>query len=218
MMTISIVLADDHPVVRRGMRSLLESESDFSVAAEAGDGLETVRLVERLQPDVLVLDLMMPALSGLEILRILRDRAPQTRAVVLSMYSSKAFIVEALKNGATGYVLKGGPEDDLVHAVREVAAGRRFLSPPVTEIAINAYVEQAKAGPFDPHETLTAREREVLQLAVEGRTSAEIAELLHISPRTVENHRASVMRKLGIENQVGLVRHALRHGLIPLEE
>jgi two-component system response regulator NreC len=217
-MTISIVLADDHPVVRRGMRTLLETQADFAVVGEAGDGLETVRLVERLRPNVLVLDLMMPGLSGLEILRTLQQRSPSTRAVVLSMHSSNAFIAEALKNGATAYVLKGSSEEDLVRAVREAAAGRRFLSPPVTEIAIDAYIEQARAGPFDPHETLTPREREVLQLAAEGKTNPEIAAHLHISPRTVENHRARLMRKLGLQNQSDLVRHALRRGLIALEE
>ena len=217
-MTLSIVLADDHPVVRRGMRTLLESEQDFSVVGEAGDGLETVRLVERLQPDVLVLDLMMPGLGGLEVLRILGQRSPRTRVVVLSMYSTTAFVVEALKNGATAYVLKGGTEADLVRAVREAAAGKRFLSAPITEIAIGAYTEQSKAGPFDAHETLTTREREVLQLVAEGKTSPEIAAHLHISPRTVENHRANLMRKLGLQNQSELIRHALRHGLIPLEQ
>jgi two-component system response regulator NreC len=217
-MSIAIVLADDHPVVRRGMRTLMEAEADFSIVGEAGDGLETVRLVERLRPQVLVLDLMLPGLSGLEVLRIIRERAAPTRAVVLSMHSNNAFVAEALKNGATGYVLKGSPEDDLVRAVREAAAGRRFLSPPVTEIALDAYIEQARAGPFDPHETLSAREREVLQLAAEGKTSSEIALRLHISSRTVENHRAHLMRKLGLQNQTELVRHALRHGLIPLEQ
>jgi two-component system response regulator NreC len=217
-MSISIVLADDHPVVRRGMRTLVEADPEFSIVGEAGDGLETVRLVERLRPKVLVLDLMMPGLSGLEVLRIIRERSPQTRTVVLSMHSNNAFIAEALKNGATGYVLKGSTEDDLVRAVREAAAGRRFLSPPVTEIALDAYIEQARAGPFDPHETLTAREREVLQLTAEGKTSSEIALRLHISSRTVENHRAHLMRKLGLENQTELVRHALRHGLIALDK
>jgi two-component system, NarL family, response regulator NreC len=217
-MTISIVLADDHPVVRRGMRTLLESQADFSIMGEAGDGLETVRLVERLRPDVLVLDLMMPGLSGLEVLRIARQRSPQTRTVVLSMYSSNAFIAEALKNGSTGYVLKGCTEENLIRSVREAAEGRRFLSPQVSEIAIDAYIAQAQPGAFDPHETLTAREREVLQLAAEGKTCSEIAGRLHISQRTAENHRASLMRKLGLQNQTQLVRYALRRLLIPLEE
>ena len=217
-MRITIVLADDHPVVRRGMQALLESEPDFSVVGETGDGLETVRLVERLQPDVLVLDLMMPGLSGLEALRIIRRRSPRTCVVVLSMYNNNAFVAEALRNGATGYVLKGSDEEALVHAVREVVAGRRFLSPPVTERALDAYIEQARTAQLDPHETLTARERQVLQLAAEGKTATEVAARLHISQRTVENHRANLMRKLGLKNQSDLVRYALRRGLIFLEE
>jgi two-component system, NarL family, response regulator NreC len=134
------------------------------------------------------------------------------------MYKNTAYIAEALRNGAAGYVLKGCTEDNIVRAVRETAVGRRFLSPPVTEIAINAYIEQARSGPFDPHETLTAREREVLQLVAEGKTSTEIAARLHVSQRTVENHRANVMRKLALQNSSELVRYAVRHGLIPLEE
>lgn len=217
-MGISIVLADDHPVVRRGMQALLEAEPDFSIVGETGDGLETVRLVERLQPEILVLDLMMPGLSGLEVLRIVRQRSPQSRIVVLSMYSDNAFVAEALKNGATGYVLKGCEEENLVRAVREAVDGRRYLSPPVTERAIDAYVEQTRSAHLDPHETLTAREREVLQLAAEGKTSPEIAARLHISQRTVENHRANLMRKLGMKNQSELIRYAVRRGLIPLDE
>jgi two-component system, NarL family, response regulator NreC len=217
-MSIAIVLADDHPVLRRGTRTILESEASFCVKGEAGDGLETMRCVERLKPDVLILDLMMPGLSGLEVLRIISQRFPETRVVVLSMYSNKAFIAEAFKNGAIAYVLKGCTEENLVRAVREAAAGRRFLCPPVTEIAIDAYIEQAKAGPFDPHDTLTTREREVLQLAAEGKTNPEVATRLHISPRTVENHRASLMGKLGLQNQTDLVRHALRHKLISLDQ
>ena len=159
-MTISIILADDHPVVRRGMQTLLEAEPDFSVIGEAGDGLESVRLVENLQPDVLILDLMMPGLSGLEALRIIRKRSPRTRVVVLSMHDNNAFVAEALKNGATGYVLKGSDEQNLVRAVREAAAGRRFLSPPVTERAIDAYIEQARAAAARPaRDTDRARAR-----------------------------------------------------------
>jgi two-component system response regulator NreC len=216
--SISIILADDHPVVRRGMQALLESEPDFYIAGIAADGLETVRLTEKLRPNVLVLDLMMPGLSGLEVLRIVRERSPQTRTVVLSMYSTTAFVAQALQSGATGYVLKGCTEENLVRAVREAAVGKRFLSPPVTEIAINAYIEQCKAGPFDPHETLTPRQREVLQLAAEGKTNAEIAGRLNISARTVENHRATLMQRLGLQNQTEMIRHAIRHGLIPPEE
>jgi DNA-binding NarL/FixJ family response regulator len=200
------------------VRALLEAEPDFAVVGEAADGLEAVRVVERLRPDVLVLDLMMPGLSGLEVLRIVRDRSSETRVVVLSMHSISAFVAEALKSGATGYVLKGSSEEDLVRAVRDAAAGRRFLSAPVTERAIDAYIEQSRSAELDPHETLTPREREVLQLAAEGKTSSEIAARLHISHRTVENHRARLMQKLGLQNQSELVRYALRKGLISLEE
>jgi two-component system response regulator NreC len=217
-MAISIILADDHPVVHRGMRAILERERDFSIVGAAADGLEAVRLTERLKPDILILDLMMPGLTGLEALRILRERSPRTRIVILSMYSSNAFIGQALQNGATGYVLKGCPEESLVRAVRAAAAGRRFLSPPVTEIAINAYIEQSKMGSFDPHETLTPRQREVLQLAAEGKTNAEIAARLRISKRTVENHRAILMQRLSLQNQTELIRYALRHVLISPDE
>jgi DNA-binding NarL/FixJ family response regulator len=217
-MTISVFLADDHPVVRRGLRGLLETEPDFSVVGEAGDGLEAVELVERLQPDVLVLDLMMPSLSGVEVLRITRQRSPDTRVVVLSFYSTNAFVAEALRNGATGYVLKGCTEENLLHAIREAAARRRFLSPLVTKVALDAYVQQAKSGAMEPHETLTPREREVLQMAAEGKTNAEIAKRLHISTRTVENHRTNLMHKLGLHNQSELIRHALRQGLMPLDD
>ena len=213
-MAITVILADDHPVVRRGLQTLLERDLDFSIVGLAADGLEAVRLTERLKPDVLVLDLRMPGLSGLEVLRILREQPLRTRIVVLSMYSSTALIVQALQNGATGYILKGCTEENLVHAVREAAAGRRYLSPPVTEIAINAYIEQSKAAPLDPHETLTPRQREVLQIAAEGKTNAEIAARLNISKRTVENHRATLMHRLGLQNHTELIRHCIRHGLI----
>ncbi len=217
-MAISIVLADDHPIVRRGIQALLDRERNFSIVGVAGDGIETVRLAERLKPDVLVLDLMLPGLSGLEALRILRERSPRTRTVILSMHSNNAFIAQALQNGAIGYVLKDSTEEYLVYALKEAAAGRRFLSPPVTEIAINSYIEQSKTCPLDPHETLTPRQREVLQLAAEGKTNAEIAAQLNISQRTVENHRATLMQRLGLQNQSELIRHAIRHGLIPLNE
>jgi DNA-binding NarL/FixJ family response regulator len=215
---ISIILADDHPLVRRGIQTVLEREPDLSIVGVTSDGLETVQLAERLKPDVLILELIMPGLSGLEVLRILHERPRRTRIVILSMYRNHAFIAQALQNGAIGYVLKGCSEEDLVRAVREAAAGRRFLSPPVTEIAISAYIEQSKTGPIDPHESLSPRQREVLQLVAEGKTNAEIAARLTISQRTVENHRATLMQRLGLRNQTDLIRHAIRHGLILLDE
>lgn len=218
MSRTTIVLADDHHVVRQGLRALLKAEPDFAIAGEASDGLEAVRLVERLQPDVLVLDVMIPSLNGLEVTRQVTKRSPKTRVVILSMHANEAYVLEALRNGATGYVLKDATAADLVQAVREVAAGRRYLSPPLSEQAIEAYVHKAKEAPLDRYDTLTTREREVLQLAAEGLTSAEIAARLFISPRTVEVHRANLMRKLGCHTKADLIRFALRRGIIPTQD
>jgi DNA-binding NarL/FixJ family response regulator len=211
----TIVLADDHPVVRQGLRALLEAEEDLRVVGEASDGLEAVRLVERLKPNVLVTDLMMPGLSGMEVTRQARDLSPGTRSVVLSMHASEAYVLEALKYGAAAYVLKEATATELVYAVREVAAGRRYLSAPLTTRVLDAYVQKVQDAAGDPHETLTTREREVLHLAAEGRTSAEIARRLFLSPRTVETHRAAMMRKLGLRTQTDLVRYAIRRGMLP---
>ena len=214
---MEIVLADDHPIVRQGLRALLEAEADFRVVGEAGDGLEAVALVERVKPDVLVLDLMMPGLAGLEVARQTKQRSPRTRVVILSMHADESYVLEALTAGASAYVLKKSTASDLVKAIRDAIAGRRFLSPPLSDHLIDAYVERAKGAPLDPYSTLTPREHEVLQLAAEGHTNAAIATRLSISPRTVEMHRASLMRKLGLQNQVELVRYALQRGILSKE-
>lgn len=214
---ITITLADDHRVVRQGLRALLEAESDFIVLGEAGDGLEAVQMVEHLKPNVLVLDLMMPGLNGLEVARQLNKLSPNTRIVVLSMYSNEAYVLEALSNGASAYVLKDSSSADLVQAVREAAAGRRYLSPPLSDRAIEAYQEKAKATALDKYETLTTREREVLQLAAEGHTNTEIAARLGISSRTAEAHRSNLLRKLALHTQADLIRYALRRGIISMD-
>lgn len=214
---ITIVLADDHQVVRQGLRALLKAEADFSVVGEAGDGLEALQQVEQLKPNVLVLDLMMPGLNGLEVCRQLSKHAPHTHIVVLSMYSNEAYVLEALGNGASAYVLKDSSSADLVRAVHEVAAGRRYLSPPLSDRAIEAYQEKAKAAALDKYETLTTREREVMQLSAEGHTSTEIAARLGISSRTAETHRSNLMHKLGLHTQADLIRYALRRGIIPMD-
>ncbi|MEI9971079.1 MAG: response regulator transcription factor [Ignavibacteriota bacterium] len=216
-MPISIVLAEDFPLLLRGLRSVLESEPDFTVVGAASDGPTAIRMVEQWKPKVLVLDLVLPGLGGLEVIRVLQKSTPRTRIVVLSMHSTTPFIVQALQNGAIGYVLKGRPEDEVVRAVREAAAGRRFLSPPITEESVQTYLEQSKSGSFDPYEILTKRERQVLQMAAEGKTAPEIAAALSISPRTAESHRGSLMKKLGLQNQTDLVRYAIRRGLLPSE-
>jgi two-component system response regulator NreC len=217
MRMTTIVLADDHHVVRQGLRSLLEAEPDFSVVGEAGDGLEATQLVERLQPDVLVLDLMMPSLNGLEVTRQVSQRSPQTHVIILSMHPNEAYVLEALRAGAAAYVLKESTSAELVRAVREAVAGRRYLSPPLSERAIEAYMQKAESAALDPFETLTAREREVLHLVAEGHTNAEIADRLFISRRTVETHRANMMRKLGLRTQTDLISYVLRRGISPME-
>ncbi len=213
----TVVLADDHPVVRRGLRAMLEAEADLTVVGEAGDGIEALRLTERLKPEVLVVDLMMPGMTGLEVMRQIAARLPRTQIVVLSVYDGEAYVREALRGGAGGYVLKEASPTDLVAAVRAVAAGQRYLSPALSERALEAYVERARAAPPAPHETLSSREREILKLVAEGGTSGEIAERLHLSPRTVETHRASLMRKLGLRGQTDLIRYAIRQGILPMD-
>jgi two-component system, NarL family, response regulator NreC len=213
-----ILLADDHHIVRQGLRALLQSEPHFQLAGEAGDGLEAVRLAEKLKPDVLITDMMMPGLNGLEVTRQVTKSLPRTKVIILSMYTNDAYVFEALKNGASGYVLKDSQASDLIQAVREVIAGRRYLSPPLSERALELYMRRVETVPDDPYELLTDREREVLQLVAEGCTSAEIAHRLFISPRTAEGHRANLMRKLGLQNHTDLVRFALKRGILPLDQ
>ena len=217
MSLITIVVADDHPILCQGLKALLEARTGFRVIGTAHDGLQAVRLVEQLQPNVLVADLMMPALNGLEVIRQVRRLAPKTRVVILSMHANEAYLQEALKNGASGYILKEATSGELIKAITEVMAGRRYLSRPFADFAVEAYLEKAKGAPLDRYETLTPREREVLQLAAEGNTSSEIARRLFTSPRTVEVHRAHLMRKLGLRTAADLIRYAINRGILPVD-
>jgi DNA-binding NarL/FixJ family response regulator len=210
----TIILADDHQVVRQGLRALLEATGRFVIVGETGNGLEVARLVEHLQPNVLVLDMMMPGLNGLGATRHVKSRAPSTHVIILSMHKDESYVIEALKNGASAYVLKDANAEDLVKAIDEAMGGRRYLSPPLSEAAISAYLEKAAAGIDDAYRSLSGREREVLQLAAEGYTNPEIGKRLFISPRTVEIHRANMMRKLALHNQTELIRYAMKKGLI----
>lgn len=218
MPKVTVALADDHRVVRDGLRLLLQAEPELEVVGEAGDGRDAVELVARLSPDVLVLDLMMPGLGGLEVLRQVARRSPRTRVIVLSMHADEGYVVQALGNGAAAYVVKDASASELLQAVRAVRAGRRYLSPPLSEAALERYVVRVEAGgPADPYERLTAREREVLHLTAEGLSSTAIAERLGISSRTAETHRANVMAKLGFHNRADLVRYATARGLVAVE-
>ena len=213
---ITVVLADDHPVVRQALHALLAAEPELSVVGET-DVLQALELVARLLPAVLVVDLMALGLAGLELVRRVKKLKPPTGVVALSASADEGHVVEALASGADGYLGKGASAADLVSAIREAAAGRRFLSPPVTNQQLAEYGQRAAAAVADHYASLTARERQVLQLAAEGLRNREIAERLGISPRTAESHRAKVMSKLGLRREADLVRYALRHGILPLD-
>jgi len=214
---ITIVLADDHHVVRQGLRALLQAEPDFSIVGEAADGREALALIERLKPKILIVDVMMPGLNGLEVTRQVHQLSVKTRVVVLSMYANEAYVTEALRNGAAAYVLKESRSLDLLRAVREVAAGRHYLSPPLSQRAVEHYIQRAKETSLDLYDTLTTREREVLQLVAEGYTNSEVAAKLFISPRTAETHRVHLMNKLRLRSQTDLIRYALKRGILPME-
>jgi DNA-binding NarL/FixJ family response regulator len=220
MEPVRIILADDHEIFRQGVRALLRVEADFQVVGEAGDGLTALEMVERLKPDVLVADLTMPGLGGLELTHQAVRRSPRTRVVILTMHSAEPFVLEALEQGASAYVLKDGGVAELVRAIRETASGRRYLSPPLSDRAVEAYTPTASTvkARDDPYERLTLRERQVVHLAAEGLPNPAIAERLGISVRTAETHRARVLSKLGLRNQTGLVRWALRRGVVTLDD
>jgi len=211
---IQIVLADDRNVVREAIKCLLEAERDFEVVGEIADGLAVAPLVERLRPHILILDVAIPGLFGLEVTRQVRQRAPQTAVIVLSRYVDEWYVTEALRNGAAGYVAQHADARELIRAVRSVVQGQRYLSAPMSMDDVQAWLTTNRHAD-DPYETLTAREREVLQLVAEGHSSTRVARRLSISVRTAEAHRANVMRKLRLKNHTALIRYALARGVLP---
>jgi DNA-binding NarL/FixJ family response regulator len=217
-MTVTVLLADDHPIVRQGLRHLLEEEPGVTIVGEASDGLQAVQLAEKFKPNVLILDMIMPDLNGLEVLRRVKEHSPGTSSIVLSMQSADVYVVEALRAGALGYVLKETGPSELLGAIQQVLRGQRYLSPRISERLIDVLLETAGKLPADPYQSLTNREREVLQMAAEGLTTSEIAKRLSISPRTAELHRARMMNKLGLHNQTDLIRYALKRGILPMQE
>lgn len=221
---VTVVLADDHVVVRQGLRALLESDPSLVVVGEAADGLEAMELVKRQRPTVLITDLMMPGLDGLGIARRVSRLKLDTHVIILSMYGDQAYVLTALKNGAAGYVVKESCGAELFQAIRDVVAGRRYLSPAISEASIGSFssmgttLQKAQTGSLDVHDKLTVQERKVLQLVVEGASSSDIGVRLKLSSRTVESHRASCMRKLGLNTPQGLIRYALQRGSLTTDE
>jgi DNA-binding NarL/FixJ family response regulator len=217
-MTITVLLADDHGVVRAGLRFLLESQPGLSVVGEATNGHEAVRIAASLRPQVAVVDIAMPELNGIEATHQIRAECPATQVVILSMYADPEHTYRALRAGARGYVWKEAAGDELIEAVRAVQAGRRYLSPKIADQFIDEYlVQRTQLERENPLEQLSARERAVLQLVAEGKTSPEIAERLSLSPKTVDTYRSRIMQKLGIDDLPHLVLFALRHGIIVAE-
>ncbi|MGZ8899672.1 MAG: response regulator [Limisphaerales bacterium] len=209
--TIRIALVEDHKLVREGLKALLKNEPSFELVGEASDGLQAVEIVEKEKPDVLLLDLRIPRLHGIEVLRQIRDQT-ETRVVVVSMHSDEPYVVEALKNGVSGYVLKDCPPAELILAIRTAASGGQYLCESLRQKAISATLKRLVPGAQGPQ--LTKRELLVLELAAEGKTSSETATTLFISRRTAEAHRANLMRKLGLKTQTDLVMYAVRNGII----
>jgi DNA-binding NarL/FixJ family response regulator len=215
MPKLRIVLGDDHTLVRQGVRKILEARPDWTVVAEAGDGREAVRQTLQFEPDVAVLDIGMPLLNGIEAARQITRKAPGVHVLIVSMHSDEAYITQALQAGAKGYLLKDSADTDLIRAVEDVAAGRSFLSPVVARVMLDDYVRQlAGRGIVDRYEALSEREREIFQLVAEGHSNKEIADILSISPATVETHRAHVLQKLDLHNTAELVLYAVRRGVI----
>jgi DNA-binding NarL/FixJ family response regulator len=216
--SITVFLADDHAVVRDGLRVLLEAQSDITVIGDAADGREAVSRVARLRPDVVVIDVAMPELNGIEAAREIGEVCPSTQIIILSMHSTTEHIFRALQAGACGYLLKESAGIEVVNAVRAVHTGHRYLSQKISDKLVDDYVRQRQAAEAkSPLGRLSPREREVLQLVVEGKTSAEIADVLSLSVKTVETYRSRLMHKLGISDLPALVKFAIQHGLTPLE-
>jgi DNA-binding NarL/FixJ family response regulator len=214
-MATKIVLADDHTLVRGGLRLLLEREPSYTVVAEAGDGRAALDLIEKYQPDVAVLDIAMPLLNGIEVAERICATMPKTAIIILSMHSDESYILRALKAGARGYLLKDSAETDLIAAVKDVQQGKTYLSTAISKLLVEDYIREIRVRrAADSYDLLTARERELLQLIAEGKTTKDIAGQLNLSPYTVDTHRSNLMRKINVNNLAELILYAVRKGLI----
>jgi DNA-binding NarL/FixJ family response regulator len=217
-MTISILLADDHEIFREGLQMLLSSQSDIQVIGQARDGLEAVLLTQRMRPDLVILDMLMPGLNGLDALIQIKQSLPDCQVIMLSLYEEERDVINALQHGASGYVLKESSATDLLQAIRHAVTGRHFLSPSLVERAIKVYINNPGILQPNDYRVLTQREREVLHLSAKGLSGPQIASQLSISRRTVETHRANLMHKLGLHSQNDLINYAVEHKIILLKE
>jgi len=215
MNPIRILLADDHTVMRNGLRLLLERQPNLEVVGEASDGRETVRMAERVSPDVVVMDIAMPNLNGIEATRQITASRPEAAIVILSMHSDESYVVRALKAGARAYLLKDSAEGDLISAIHAISEGKSFFSPAISRILVEDYMRQLEQRHVeDTYELLTAREREILQLLAEGKTNKEVAAILNLSVYTIETHRTHILQKLNLHNVPELILYAVRKGII----
>jgi two-component system response regulator NreC len=212
-----ILIADDHGIVREGLKALLDKQSDMEVVGEAEDGQAAVVLAEQLLPDILVMDMSMPNLNGIEATRQILQRGPGTKVVILSMHSDKDIVKEALNAGVSAYVLKSHIFDEMLRALKTVAEGGRYLSPQITDLVIDGYLGKSAGGASSGTSKLTGRDRQIVQLVAEGKTVKEIARILHISPKTADTNRRQIMSKLGISSVAELTKYAIRTGLTSLE-
>jgi DNA-binding NarL/FixJ family response regulator len=216
-MSIKILIADDHQILRQGLRTLIEKDPDLKVVAEAEDGRKTVRLVEELQPQVVIMDVNMPELNGIEATRQIIAKAPGVKVIALSMHTDRRFVINMMRAGASGYLLKDCAFEELSQAIRLVLDNKTYLSPGVAEIIIKDYVAGLPQQGSAAYSVLTPREREVLQLMAEGKSTSQIAEVIHVSVKTVETHRQQIMHKLGIRSIAELTKFAIREGLTSLD-
>jgi DNA-binding NarL/FixJ family response regulator len=212
---VKVMIADDHPLVRSGLRALLERDGEFQVVAEAADGYQAIDLAVLHKPDVILLDVGMPRLSGPDAAQSISQKLPGARIVMLSMHSDEAYVLRALKAGARGYLLKASPEADVIAAIRAVVAGHAYFSPSITRLLVDEYVVETRRRGFeDSYDLLSTREKEILQLLASGKSNREIADLLYISVSTVETHRTNIFQKLHLHSLAELILYAVRKGLI----
>ena len=219
MSKIRVLLADDHTIVRKGLYSLLEDEEDITVIGEAEDGYEATQKILELRPDVVIMDIGMPSLNGLEALKVLKKDLPEIKVLILTMHANEEYIIEALKSGACGYLLKKSAPGELTSAIRIANAGETYLSPSITTKVINRFIQETSMGSVKGHVDIvpTTREREIIQLIAEGHSNKEIADKLTISLKTVKNHRSNLMEKLSLHNPAEITQYAIRNGILILD-